>query len=368
MWLKTDYAGFERRILREKKLMTSVKQTVKLFVPPILAIAYRQARDRHLKTVTDQLISSFFARRFAGQAAKPKAVQSETIQPAVPLGAAGAAPDPMPAKTEATPTVLPWEYMPQGWSMEEIDPAIKGWNVAALLDTYEARWPVFIEMVQRRLPLGISPEAELNDHKNISFHNIVLSYGYALALAARFKRRLSLLDWGGGVGHYYLFSRALIPDLDIDYTCVDLQVFIDCGQRLLRKGSFTTDSDAALARTYDLILVSGSFHYAKDWEGLLRQLARATSDYLFITRLPTVHNVPSYVMVQRPYEHGLDTEYLGWCLNRTDLLNCAIESGLELVREFIIETAPYIFYAPEQCDFWGYLFRKPQPHRERRDG
>jgi putative methyltransferase (TIGR04325 family) len=345
----------------------SAKQAIKLFVPPILVKAYWQARVHGLKAVTSQLVPPILARLFARLALTRTAVPSGPVQPASEAAAATAALGPSLAETE-TAAVLSWEYMPQGWVMEEIDPAIKGWNVASLLDTYQARWPTFVEMVQSRLPLGISPEADFNDHKNVSFHNIVLSYGYVLALATRFKQRVSLLDWGGGIGHYYLLSQALIPELDIDYTCVDLPVFADYGQCLLPETHFTTDSAVALARTYDLILASGSLHYTKDWEALLQQLARATDNYLFITRLPTVHKVPSYVMLQRPYEHGLHTEYLGWCLNRTDLLNCAKEAGLELVREFIIETAPYIFYAPEQCDFWGYLFRKPQPHRAGRDG
>jgi putative methyltransferase (TIGR04325 family) len=353
---ENDSAGCKHFILRNRKPMrvkSSVKQTLKLLAPPLLVIAYRHVVDHDCRTIITPLLPPIFIRLFAGRTLTKTAAPPETVQVAA-----------LSEATETAPAVVAWEYMPQGWATEKVNPAIKGWNVASLLDTYEARWQDFAEMVQSRLPLGISPEAELNDHKNISFHNIVLSYGYVLALAARFKERLSLLDWGGGIGHYYLFSQALLPELQIDYTCVDLPVFADYGQHLLPETRFTTDSDAALARTYDLILVSGSFHYAKDWKALLRQLAGATGGYLFVTRLPTVHNVPSYVMLQRPYEHGLDTEYLGWCVNRIDLLSCAEEAGLELVREFIIETAPYIFDAPEQCDFWGYLFRKPQRDQE----
>ena len=58
-----------------------------------------------------------------------------------------------------------------------------------------------------------------------------MSYGYVLALAARaaeraaadhagdpVRRRLSILDWGSGLGHYFIISRALLPDVTFDFT------------------------------------------------------------------------------------------------------------------------------------------------------
>jgi putative methyltransferase (TIGR04325 family) len=166
-----------------------------------------------------------------------------------------------------------------------------------------------------------------------------------------------MLDWGGGIGHYYLLSQNLVPALEIDYHCKDVPVLAEHGRSLFPKAHFYTD-ETCLERKYDFVLVSGSFQYSQDWVSALKGLAQATGGYLFITRLPIAHQAPSFVIVQRPYQYGYNTEYLGWCLNRGEFLQCAQKLGLELIREFVVEPLPPIHRAPEQPEHWGFLFRK----------
>ncbi|MEI6370131.1 MAG: hypothetical protein WCO49_10520 [Nostocales cyanobacterium ELA608] len=187
------------------------------------------------------------------------------------------------------------------------------------------------------------------------FHNIVITYGYVLALTSRQKSELSLLDWGGGIGHYYLISQKLIPDLIIDYHCKDVPILAEYGQELFPKAHFYSD-ESCLSRKFDLVFASTSLHYSQNWQHTLKGLAEATSGYLFITRLPIVHQVASYVMVQRPYEYGYNTEYLGWCLNKDEFLSVAASFNLGVIREFISQVSPYIHNAPAQPQYWGFLF------------
>src|SRR5262249_4113572 len=111
---------------------------------------------------------------------------------------------------------------------------------------------------------------------------------------------------------------------------------------------------------YDFVLSSSSLQYARDWRATLRGLARATGGHLFITSLPTVGHVPSFVFVQRPHRFGYETEYLGWCLNRGELIEAAGACGLTLLREFVIGHQPLIHGAPEQTQYYGFLFQ-PAP-------
>lgn len=249
---------------------------------------------------------------------------------------------------------IEWQYVPEGW--EKRDPKIKGWNVAAILETYQKNWSSFLRNLEGNEALAISPESNSEERTSLLFHNIMMSYGYALTLATRHKTHLSLLDWGGGMGHYYLISKTLIPDLEIDYHCKDVPVLVESGKQLFPKAHFYTD-DCCLERQYDFILVSGSFQYAQDWQLLLKQLVQATGEYLFITRLPTVQQTDSFIVVQRPYQYGYDTEYLGWCLNRQVFLETAKKLGLQLIREFLTGEQPQIYEAPEQCMYRGFLFR-----------
>lgn len=254
--------------------------------------------------------------------------------------------------------LIEWEYIPEGWEAAKTDPNIKGWNVESVLEAYKANWSTFLKSLEGTLPFGISPESGSEKRTNLLFHNLMMTYAYALSLSTRHKSSISMLDWGGAIGHYYLLTQKLLPDLEIDYHCKDVPVLADYGRSLFPQARFYAD-ETCLERTYDFILVSGSFQYSKDWVSLLKSLSGATGEYLFITRLPVVHQAASFVMVQRPYQYGYDTEYLGWCLNRGEFIQGAQQAGLEVIREFVVEPLPPIHRAPEQPEHWGFLFRKP---------
>ncbi len=256
-----------------------------------------------------------------------------------------------------------WEYIPEGWQAARTDPKIKGWNVESVLEAYKAKWPSFVAGLNGSGPLGLSPEATSSTQADLSFHNSIMSYGYALALATRHKRSIALLDWGGGIGHYYLISRTLIPDVAIDYSCKDLPLLAEYGQQLFPEARFFSD-ETCLDRQYDFVLASGSLQYSEDWVNALRGLAGATGGHLFVTRLPIVHHAPSYVFVQRPYQYDYDTEYLGWCLNRGVFLRQARDAGLVLVREFMLGDRHHTYRAPEQPEYRGFLFRRAVEPRE----
>jgi putative methyltransferase (TIGR04325 family) len=191
-----------------------------------------------------------------------------------------------------------------------------------------------------------------------------MCFAYVLALASRQMQVLSMLDWGGGLGYYYLFSQHLLPKVKIEYHCKDVPVLVEYAQSLWPDARFYSD-ESCLARRYDLVLASGSLHYTEDWRGLLSRLAGATSGYLFVTRLPTILNAKSYAFVQRPYAYGYNTEYLGWCLNRDEFVQQASAAGLRLVREFITGEQASVEKAPEQFIYRGFLFEPPSARQER---
>jgi putative methyltransferase (TIGR04325 family) len=258
-----------------------------------------------------------------------------------------------------------WEYVPEGWERQKVDPLIKGWNVAGVLESYKAKWPLFVKALEGSSPLGISHEATAITTADYSPHNTLMAYAYVLALAARKKEAVSILDWGGGIGHYYLISKAVLPDVEILYHCKDLPILCGHGRELFPEAQFYED-ESFLERRYDLVLVSTSLQYSEEWSRVLRQLASVAEDYLFVTRLPVVFHNPSFVVLQRAYQYGYDTEYLGWFLNRDDFLRCAVDAGMRLIREFLIMERPFVRGAPEQGEYRGFLF-EPAPRTEEAD-
>jgi putative methyltransferase (TIGR04325 family) len=257
---------------------------------------------------------------------------------------------------------IEWQYMPEGWHKIQTDFSIKGWNVESVLEAYKSKWPDFIKGLEGSHPFGLSPESIHPEAVNLTIHNLMMSYAYCLALASRSKASISMLDWGGGIGHYYFISKALFPELEIDYSCKDVPILAEYGQAVIPNGHFYVD-ESLIERSFDFVLASGSIHYSEDWKSVLSVLRRLTGGYLLVTRLPIVHRAPSYVFIQRPYAYGYNTEYLGWCLNRDEFLNTSRQIGLSLCREFVTGEAPLIDQAPEACEYRGFLF---QPDGERK--
>jgi putative methyltransferase (TIGR04325 family) len=176
-------------------------------------------------------------------------------------------------------------------------------------------------------------------------------------LAAAKNDGISILDWGGGLGHYCEFSKSLLPSTEIDYHCREVSLLCQAGRKVLPDAHFY-DDDRCLERKYDLVFSSSSLQYCEDWKKALADLASATSDYLYVTRLPIVEHSSSFVVVQRPYTRGYDTEYIGWFINRDEFLDCLKATGVQFVREFHIEPHPPVANAPAPATSRGFLARR----------
>jgi len=248
-----------------------------------------------------------------------------------------------------------WECVPDGWS--EGDKRIKGWNEDSILETQKAKWPEYLASLQGTAPLGVAHESPVPSDDDYGAHNTLMCYAYVLALAAQGKTHLSMLDWGSGIGHYFPLSQRLLPGVDLDYSGKDMPVLARGGRELLPQATFYDNEDEALARRYDFVLASCSLHYSQDWKAVVSRLAAATNEYLFVTRLPIVHEAASFPVVQRPYRYGYDTEYVGWFLNRQEFLGHLDSLGMELMREFLIQERPLVHNAPEQGEYRGFLFK-----------
>lgn len=246
-----------------------------------------------------------------------------------------------------------WSYLPGGWPAS----GATGWEDPSVAETQRRLWPGFAGAVEGPGPLGINHTDPTHDGCNHGAHNTVISFGYVLTRAAAGRDRVSLLDWGGGAGHYALFARALLPGVQVDYHCRDVPSLCAAGRDLVPEGTFHDTDDSLAGRTFDLVLASGSLHYSRDWRAALRLLRSLARDLVFVTRLPIVGSAPSFVVLQRPHAAGYRTEYAGWVLNRDELLAGAAEAGLRLEREFLVAEAPVIPGAPEQNEYRGFLFR-----------
>ena len=184
-------------------------------------------------------------------------------------------------------TLHEWEYIPEGWGYAKAHSEVKGWNVQDVLEIYKQKWPRFVAMTQRTGSLEVAYESSLTSNADISSHNTIMTYAYVIALAAYRLDSLSMLDWGGGIGHYYMLAQALLPGVQIDYHCKEVPILAEYGAKLLPDQHFYAD-ESCLERSYDFVMASTSFHYTENWQGLLASLSRSAQGYLYITGLPTI--------------------------------------------------------------------------------
>ena len=245
------------------------------------------------------------------------------------------------------------EYAPNGWSTV-LEAGTEGWNSHQFIAEEKKKWGVFCDLVKAPGPLGFSHEEnELGANRNVSYHNLHITYGYVLALASCQKFTLTVLDYGGGLGHFFQLGRSLLPDLELKFHCKEMPAVAETGKVLNPDVDWYVD-DSCLQKTYDLVMISASLQYMKNWQEQLSAIASSANEYLFLIRIPVVSQSDSFVSIQKAY----GTKMLHWQFNKSQLINHIQKAGFELIREFIVGDRPYIKGAPEQCELGSWLFRK----------
>jgi putative methyltransferase (TIGR04325 family) len=246
------------------------------------------------------------------------------------------------------------EYAPEGWETVLAGDETDGWNSLSVVKAEKEKWDVFCNLIRGAGPLGFSHEQnDLASNRILSFHNLNITYGYVLALAAHSKYEVSVLDYGGGLGHYYQLGKALLPGIGLKFYCKEVPGIAETGKQLNPDIQWFTD-DSCLKQTFDLVMISSSLQYLEHWQEFLRAVPPSVGEYLFLSRIPVVEKSDSFVSVQKAY----DTKMLHWQFNRKLLLQTVESAGFSLLREFVTGDRPYIKNAPEQCELCSWLFRK----------
>jgi putative methyltransferase (TIGR04325 family) len=247
-----------------------------------------------------------------------------------------------------------WRYVGPEWPTSYES----GWHDESVAEAQTRHWPFLVDATAGRGPLGVSHFPWRTTADEPADQNIVASFGYVLALTALAAGGpISLLDWGGGLGHYRLYARALLPGVPVDYHCVDLPGIVSAARTLQPDAHFHTSEREIADRAFDLVVCSSALHYAPDWPATLTLLAKTTRRFLYVARLQTVERCPSFVVEQTPNVYR--RRYASWFVNRGEFLERAGACGLQLEREFVYDERWFVRGAPEQGRSWGFLLSRP---------
>ncbi len=290
------------------------------------------------EVVLEYYPSRFWAPRWDGEAAPDEEAAAEL------------------AAAEASGYKPEWEFVADGWEREAATDT--GWDAGAVAESYRSKWSEFLRSIDGPGPLGVAHErpsdAPMRRDDPIA-HNIILSFAHALTTAAGDRKSLSVLDWGGALGHYHELARRLTP-LEFDWHVRELTAVCAVGAEVEPEVTFHA-SDDCLDSKYDLVLVSASLQYSQDWRAQLERLLAAADGWAFLNRIPAVETVPAYPALQRAHAYGYETEYVGWVFHRGELVLAAEELGYELVREYAQVDPIAVAGAPENPRHIGLLLR-----------
>jgi len=162
------------------------------------------------------------------------------------------------------------EYVPTGWST--VLKKSNGWDCMEAVNVERDRYQSYRDALT-----GSAPLAFMHDHVNpteiiFRFHNRNITFAYVLALAAINKKSISILDYGGSLGHNYPFSRAVLPQsIKIDFHVKEVSLMQKVGKELNPDITWWSDNHC-LERKYDLVVINGVLQYVQDWVALLNRL------------------------------------------------------------------------------------------------
>jgi putative methyltransferase (TIGR04325 family) len=142
------------------------------------------------------------------------------------------------------------------------------------------------------------------------------------------QSRVSILDFGGGLGTGYFVLTGTIPEAAgrLDYSIVDVDGIAVAGRQLFDgKQGPTFQSELPGAARFDIVHASSVFQYIDDWRSLLARLARHNARFLILADM-FVGDFESFVTLQNYY----GSKIRHWFLNIREFLAEVERNGYKL--------------------------------------
>ena len=210
-----------------------------------------------------------------------------------------------------------WVYVPEGW--RALRPEMKTWNDPDVAEAVERHWPTLMRNLQGPGPLGLShfPWSVTRDNGGYpQRHDVV-----RIRAGATSRKKDTHLHAGLGRRRRPLqpYSKALFPELEIDYHCYDVCVIVRGGKKTTARSSLSRPRNGAYRKAVRPGDQQQALHYSKTGRPCCARLTAATGEFLYVARLQVIVIAqPSFVVEQRPYRQGYYTQCLSWFLNRQE--------------------------------------------------
>lgn len=139
------------------------------------------------------------------------------------------------------------------------------------------------------------------------------------------KKKLNILDIGGGIGIGYLYILQEIKK-NIKYTIIEIPQFIKkIGKNKIKKIIYKSKIDK---KKYDFVNCCSSFQYVKNWRREIKKFSYINSDYIYFADL-FAGNIKTFVTLQNYYESKIPH----WFLNFEDFNNEMLKYNFRLISK-----------------------------------
>ena len=155
-----------------------------------------------------------------------------------------------------------------------------------------------------------------------------------VALVGDDKERISILDYGGGMGTSYLNCLSAMRGSNvtkIDHHIVDLEDTIEYGIKLYPKDMgihFHRDIPVAL-KNVDIVYIGSTLQYINDYQALIQRLAKLTPKYILLTDYFT-SEAETFATAQVNMK-GRRMAY--WIFNLSEIVELITQQGYKKIYE-----------------------------------
>ncbi len=144
------------------------------------------------------------------------------------------------------------------------------------------------------------------------------------------KEIVNILDFGGRMGISYIQTCAGLPDnTSMNFTVVEGKKNCEKAEALFKNDSNIKFTDSLPEdKIYDIVHISSSLQYIKDWKGLLKLLCeKYDAKYIIFNDLPAGDIVHTFATYQNYYESKIPY----WFFKITDVVEEIEKFDFELI-------------------------------------
>jgi putative methyltransferase (TIGR04325 family) len=152
----------------------------------------------------------------------------------------------------------------------------------------------------------------------------------SLLITEQNKKKIHVLDFGGGFGIGYLSCIESIPKAKelINYSILELPEICELGESFAKTRGIPIYFMESIPdqKQYDLVFCSSAIQYIEDWKGLIRQFAETEASKILMSDI-FCGNFETFASIQNYYESKIPH----WFFSELDLIEEFMKNGYELI-------------------------------------